>query len=226
MQKKIPALLIIFILFVPLCAASGSWFFGIGMHKRAWLSSQDAVSYWTIQDKSGYLLTLNQQAMENPQSIVLSVRNTIPWQGALIDGIARYSFNTPFLHGLYLGFGPRLTTNWGSLYLNLGGVLAGGGYRAEVKEAPSAASAEGLPGKGDFVNVSFLGLVPAMESGLDFEIGKLGINLAYSFISQKKIDKFNYTFAGEPIALKQIDGYLAPVLTGGSFLSCSVLYRF
>ena len=77
MQKKIPALLIIFILFVPLCVASGSWFFGIGMHKRAWLSSQDAVSYWTIQDQSGYLLTLTQQAKENPQSIVLYVRNTI-----------------------------------------------------------------------------------------------------------------------------------------------------
>ena len=75
----------------------------------------------------------------------------------------------------------------------------------------------------DKVAIGSLDLTPAMEAGIDFEFGKVGLNLAYSFIGQKKIDAYNYTYQKKPIKLVKLDGYLAPVFMGETFLTCCVL---
>ena len=227
MKPTLPIFLSLFCLIAPVGRATDTWSCGIGLHEGVWLHSQAATSHWTVQDQSGYLLSLTQQEGANSQSPVLYLRNTISWQNALVDGIVRYSVNrsAASLHGLYLGFGPRVAKSWGSVYLNLGGVFAVGSYNAKVEQTPSA-PAEGFPAAGESVAVSFLGLVPAMEGGLDFQIGKLGINLAYSLIGQRKLNSYHCSYQGEPIALQQLDGYVAPITVGGSFLSCSVSYHF
>jgi hypothetical protein len=227
MKKKLP-LLIIFAILTARAQAEGAWLAGIGLHNGVWLHSQNATSQWTLEDKNGYLLTLNQQEAKSQQSPVLYLRNTIFSGDAQIDGIARFSINKNSfaLSGLYLGFGPRVVKEWGSFYLNLGGVLASGTFNATVDQAPDGEPAEGSPKLGDTVAISFLDLTPAMEAGIDFEFGKVGLNLAYSFIGQKKIDAYNYTYQKKPINLVKLDGHLAPVIIGGTYLTCSVLYKF
>lgn len=226
MKKILPTLLIL-LLIAPISQATDDWLMGIGMHKGVWMRCQDATSHWTIKDKTGYLLTLNQIEGNNQESPVLYLRNTVLWDGALIDGIVRYSINksSSALSGLYLGFGPRAKTDWGSFYLNLGGVLASGTFNAIVDQAPLTPG-EGAPKQGDSVAISFLDLAPAMEGGLDFELGKVALNISYSLIGQKKLDNYRYTYQKEPIELIKLDNNLAPVMIGGSFLSCSILYKF
>lgn len=229
MKKILPALFIFLTILAPRSQATDDWLLGVGLHKGVWLHTQGATSHWTLKNNSGYLLTLNQIEGNNQESPVLYLRNTVSWGDALIDGIARYSINKSSfaLGGLYLGFGPRVAKDWGSFYLNLGGVLANGTFNATVDQAPeTSGDSKGTPKKGDFVGISFLELTPAMEGGLDFEFGKVGVNISYSLIGQKKIETYNYTYQKEPIELIMLDGNLAPVMIGGSFLTCSVLYKF
>lgn len=226
-MRKILPILILFVVLGSGAWAEGDWLVGIGIHENVWLHSQNATSNWTLKDKSGYLLSLSQPEGTAERSPVLYLRNTVLWGDALVDGIVRYSINknSYALGGLYLGFGPRAETDWGSFYLNLGGVLASGAFNAIVEQSPEETT-EGAPKKGDAVAISFLDLTPAMEGGLDFEFGKIGVNLAYTLIGQKKIDVYNYTYQKDSLELVKLDGHLSPVFVGGSFLSCSLLYKF
>lgn len=226
-MRKIILLLVLITAFSFSSQAKDDWLIGVGIHQGTWLQSEDTQSTWTIKDKSGYLLRLEQSEGVMENSPVLYIRNTVLWDNAPVDGIARYSINkaSSTLNGLYLGFGPRALTEWGSFYLNLGGLFANGAFQAKVEQAPEN-PAEGDPKKDDTVAVSFFEVAPAMEAGLDLDLGKLSLNLGYTLIGQKKIENYRFLYQRQTMELEALSGYLAPVKIGGSYLSLSLLYKF